>query len=174
MVHYSEAALYNKFFRGGWIDLCDNDCKQLVYKDVQTGKPCNATGIDADVLHKDTCDFIKDMTEAAHSFNWYPNLAIDKYLNAVFDSLFEAKENFEFARLIESVEMLRDKIGEQRTINEEIRKKWNEKKRKKLEAKRLRDEHEARQRDQQSQYDTLIRDPEFRKRWHIDPWPTIE
>lgn len=172
MVHYSEGALYNKFALKGWIDLCNNDCHKLVYLDVKTGAPMNATGTDADVLHKDTCSVIADLKEFARSINWYPNLAIDRYLEAVFNALHGATTSYEFGPLIEACEILRDQIGEQKKINEQTRKRWNEKKQKKLEAKRLTDEYEARQVDQQSQWDALLKNPDFRKRWQIDPWPT--
>jgi hypothetical protein len=171
MVHYSEAALYNKFYRKGWIDLCNNDCGKLVYLDVEIGTPKNATGTDSDVLHKDTCSKILELKEFARSINWYPNLAIDRYLEAVFKALHGATTGYDFGPLVEACEMLRDKIAEQKSINEQTRKKWDEKKRKKLEAKRLQDEHEARQVDQQSQYDVLIRNVDFRKRWQIESWP---
>lgn len=171
-MHYSEQALYNKFFRNGWIELCNNDCGRLVYRDIESDTVRNATGTDADLLHKDSCDFLKDLREAARSFNWYPNLAIDPALNATFEAYEESEHSHNYGALMSAMEQLIDVIGTQRMKNREAKDKWDEKKRRKLEAKKLTEEHAARQIDQQSQYDVLILNADFRKRMHIDPWPT--
>lgn len=168
MVHYSEAALYNKFYRGGWIEFCNNDCGKLVYYDVDTGQVKNATGTDADVLHKETCSEIAKLKEFARAINWYPNLAIDRDLDKVFDELEECMKTYDFSRLITACGALLDKIMEQRKINKDTKIKWDEKNRRKLISKQQQDEYAAKQVDQQSQYDVLIKDPEFRKRWHIE------
>lgn len=170
-MHYSEAALYNKFYRGGWIELCNNDCGKLVYKDVDTGEVKNATGTDSDVLHKDTCSVIANLKEFARSINWYPNLSIDPVLDSLFGAFDQAKKDYDYSGLMYVVNELRDVINNQKMKNKEAKVKWDEKKRKKLQTKQLQDEYAARQVDQQSQYDVLIKNADFRKRWYIDPWP---
>jgi hypothetical protein len=169
-MRYSEAALYNHFFRNGKLELCNNDCGTMIYTDVAINAVRNAAGPDADMLHKEVCDFLKKLRKGARSFNWYPNYTIDDILLSLFKRYddIESRHIYDFDDLISLVGELKDAIHSQREKNKETKQKWDKEKADEAAAKKLSPEHKARMVDAQSQYNELLKDVEFRKRWQID------
>lgn len=159
MVKYSYKALYNRFIRDSWIELCNNDCGTLVYYDVATNTVRNAAEHEEDIIHKDICSFIVKLKKAARSFNWYPNLAIDPSLDWVFNALEEAQISHNFGSLVCACRQLSDVIATQKMKNQQAKTEWDEEKDEKLEAKKHTPQAKDRKRDQKSQWETIKDNP---------------
>lgn len=145
MVKYSYRALYMKYEQGSWIELCNNDCGTMVFFDKEKNIVCNAAVESNNCVHKDVCDFLKDLRQGARAFNWYPSFAIDPFLLAIFLASDKVKDSQE--ELLARIEELKAVIQQQRELNKEEKIKWDKTKQLKLQVKK--DSERAYEREQE-------------------------
>jgi hypothetical protein len=150
MVKYSYRALYMKYEQGSWIELCNNDCGTMVFFDKEKNIVCNAAVESNNCVHKDVCDFLKDLRQGARAFNWYPSFAIDQSLLAVFLAADKAKESQD--ELYQRVEELKTVMELQREMNKEEKMKWDRTKQLKLQLKKDTERAYEREQDQIMQW----------------------
>jgi hypothetical protein len=162
MVKYSYRALYMKYVQGSWIELCNNDCGAMVYFDKESNIVRNAAEDEKNCVHKDVCDFLKDLRKGARAFNWFPSYAIEEALVRLFKAAGEVRISQN--ELLDSAAILQKVIREQQELNKLAKSDWNEEKRLKLQAKKDTERAYERETEQQTQWKTYGR--EYGQYWN--------
>lgn len=139
-----------KYAQGSWIELCNNDCGTLVYFDKERNLVCNASEESNDCVHKEVCDFLKDLRKGARAFNWYPSFAIDGALIKVF----EARKHIttDIINLTNAVNELEETMRVQWQANKDAKEKWEKEKTAKLEYKKNSERAYEREQEQVAQW----------------------
>lgn len=150
MYEYSYRALYMKFVRDSWIELCNQECGTLLYFDKDANLPRNAAKADKDIAHMEVCNTIKQLKKIGRALNWYNSYTLDPYLIRVFT----ARKNLTEANneVLDAIDELEKKMKDVRAENKQAKADWEVEKAAKLAVKKVTDSAKLREQEQKIQW----------------------